>query len=781
MVLSTIREKKLPTAYSLTAYSRSFKILLAVLGLVALFTAGLAIRRVVLAAQYEQYGRPLPFDLESALEFRYVRMLFDTGRIPSLDQAVQVPEGVVVRETYTLGAEYVYALAARLFPRTMPLDERVRWIAAAWFCLGIPLISLWLWAWTRSVWAAGIAGAYYAVSLAAVMRSTGQGLHHENFALPLLIAHWALGAWANMIGKANIATSAQSAKWPLAAQGGDGEHRTKNEERRTKNAFFLVSLLSALMLACAVSAWDLIQYYVILWGIMSYVRFVAGKYFRDSRACLAWWLTLLALAGAGALNPYLRAHAFAGSYAMLLAYGVALGMGVEWVGRCMGIFRQLARHSFSDGGWRIRLRRTVLVGGALCAATVLMGWVRPSPRVARLPHEKVAPLRGQMNEMPEHNGTGRRRFWQTLVWALMALLPLIVGVLWIQTYGETYSHFLELLWAKLRFLNHKPADPALLNFDQRILWTAPLNSPTFFLTTNLFPVTLFLSLLAGAIAFFHARAHPDPEINQLLSYTVISLLAFVFFMRFHVFLILGFAALLGWLGYWVFVKRSLTRWLVLVLLLAGVGVEAAHVFDNPTRWGSVPGYVKEKLSLCRWLRSNTDGESVLANFGLSCFLLTYANSPIVLHPKFESPGIRDRVRTYGEALFKSNEEGFRAWMEPFGAPYYVYALGEFADIQPESQMRYCVNALNPPPSAAARLFEKRPEQGRYFRFLWGNEKYRVFRVITRADEFSAGRMAAEAAQALRQGRRPDAEYKATQALMYDPHNTNAMQVLLRLR
>ncbi|MBU4211900.1 MAG: C-mannosyltransferase dpy-19 family protein [Verrucomicrobia bacterium] len=653
--------------------TRYIKILLAVLGLVALFAAGLAIRRVVLSAQFEQYGRPLPFNLESALEFRYVRMLFETGHIPRLDKAVQVPEGVVVRETYTLGAEYVYAAAARLFPRTLPLDERVRWIAAAWFCLGIPLMSLWLWAWTRSAWAAGIAGAYYAVSLAAVMRSTGQELQHENFALPLLIGHWALGALANRV--------------------------------KGRAAFFIAALLSALMLACAMSAWDLIQYYVILWGIWSYVRFVAGKYFRDTKACLAWWLILLALAGAGVLNPYLRAHAFAGSFAMLLAYGVALGLGVE---RLFPLFRRSAR-------------------------------------------------------------------------LLIPLLPLIAGALWIQQYGETYSHFLELLWAKLRFLNHKPADPALLTFDQRILWTAPLNSATFLLTATLFPVTLWLSVLAGTIALFHTRAHPDPEINQLLSYTVISLLAFVFFMRFHVFLILGFAALLGWLGYWVSVKRSFTRWLILVLLLVGVGVEAAHVMNSPARWGSVPVYLNEKRELCRWLRSNTAGERVLANFGLSSFLLTYANCPIVLHPKFESPGIRERVRAYGEALFKSNEEGFRAWMEPFGVPYYVYALGEFADIQPESQMRYCVNALNPPPSAAARLFEKRPEQGRYFRFLWGNAKYRVFRVITRADELSAGRLAAEAMQALRQGRRPDAENKATQALMYDPQNTNAMQVLLRLR
>src|SRR5450759_4239904 len=103
---------------------RVLKILLAVLGLVALFAAGLAIRRVVLSAQFEQYGRPLPFNMESALEYRYVRMLFESGHIPRLDKAVQAPEGVVVRETYGLGAEYVYVAAARVFPRSMPLDDR---------------------------------------------------------------------------------------------------------------------------------------------------------------------------------------------------------------------------------------------------------------------------------------------------------------------------------------------------------------------------------------------------------------------------------------------------------------------------------------------------------------------------------------------------------------------------------------------------------------------------------------------------------------------------------
>lgn len=680
---------------------RVLKILLAVLGLFALFATGLAIRRVVLDAQFAQYGRPLPFNMESALEFRYVRMLFETGSIPLFDKAIQAPGGIVVRETYTLGAEYAYAAVARLFPKTMPLDERVRWIAAAWFCLGIPLLSLWLWGWTRSAWAAGIAGAYYAVALAAVIRSTGQELQHENFALPFLVAHWALGAWANRVGRTN-------------------------SKQQTSCAVFLgLTMLSAAMLACAVAFWDLVQYYVILWALGAYIRFVSGMYWRDARACLAWWLTMLALLGAGWLNPYLCAHAFNASFGMLLAYGVALGLAAGWLFHRMGMAKPAAP---------------------------------PSRSFAKR----------------------QRFFWGPLARALVALLPLVAGMLWIQAYGETYGHFMELLWAKIRFLNHKPVDPALLTFNQRILWTAPLNSATFLLTAILFPATLILSVLGGVIAIRHTRAYPDPEINQLLGYTAVSLLAFVFFAKFHVFLVLGFAALLGWLGFWASARRSLLRWMVLVLLLAGVGVEAGHVICHPARWGSVPVYLKEKQELCHWLRANTTGESVLANFGLSAFLLTYAHCPIVLHPKFESPQIRQRVRAYGEKLFKSDENSFRAWIEPFGAPYYVYALGEFADVQPESQMRYCVDALNPPPWAAARLFEKHPEQGRYFQFLWGNAKYRVFRVIMRADELCAGHLAAEAAQDLCRGRKADAENKATQALMYDPQNTNALQVLLRL-
>jgi len=107
-------------------------------------------------------------------------------------------------------------------------------------------------------------------------------------------------------------------------------------------------------------------------------------------------------------------------------------------------------------------------------------------------------------------------------------------------------------------------------------------------------------------------------------------------------------------------------------------------------------------------------------------------------------------------------------------------LGEFAAERPELQMRYCANALQPPADAAARLFEYRPDRGRYFQWLWGNAKYRVFRIIRRADELQAARYAEDADRDLSRGDLAGAESKASLALMYDPHANHAQKVLLHV-
>ncbi len=653
---------------------RNFLLLL--LGLAAVYSLGLGIRRAVLEAQFVKFGADLPFTLESALEFRYVRMVFDGAGLPRIDRKVQAPEGVNVRATYTIAAEYAYAWLARWLPARLSLTDRVRWISAGWFCLGIPFLCLWLWWWLRSGWAAALGGAYYAVGLAAVMRATGQELSHENFALPLLLAHLAAGALAAR----------------LAAPGA----------RRA------VAGLAALLLAAALCSWDLIQFYVVLWAAAHYCRMVGGRYFGNRHRAEQWGLIVLALLLAGIANPYLRAHAFWRAPALLLVCGMLPGVWAQARGRWPARSAQ---------AWALRLLPLALAGAGLALAGA---------------------------------------------------------------YGEAYTHFGELLWAKLRFLNQKPAEPALLTFAQRILWVPALNSVNWDLTRMMFPAIIPAVLGAIVLILFSTRPRSDPEIVHLLFYFIAAAAAFALFMRFHVFLALFAAALLGWLGGWCARQSGWLRAALLALLISVMAAEAAHTVGGAAQWGAAPAYLRQQRELTRWLRENITEDPVLANFGLSAWLLADGGFPIVLHPKFENAAIRRRVQTYGELLFKGRERDLRDWADGLGVQYYVYALGEFTDRRIDCQMRYFADALNPPAGAPARMFEYQHLQGRYFKFLWGNEKYRVFRMITGGAQRQADELAGQARDKLTHGAAAEAETLAQAALLHDPHNTNAAQILLRL-
>jgi hypothetical protein len=312
----------------------------------------------------------------------------------------------------------------------------------------------------------------------------------------------------------------------------------------------------------------------------------------------------------------------------------------------------------------------------------------------------------------------------------------------------------------------------------------------------LFPFSLPLFLVSAIIFLFNPRWRTDPEIIGLVFFSFISLMAFILFVRMHVFAAVGFAASIGLLGAWgMRQKKVWLRVLVAFLLLAGAAAEGANVLrGDPARWGGSQPYLKQRLELVEWLKANAPGQPavirhgrtklagwpVLANFGISAFVLAYADCPIILHPKFEFPDIRKRTQEYGEMLFKADEGRFRLWADRQGAAFYIYSLGEFADVRPEAQMRYFVDALNPPPEAPARLFEFSPLTSRWFVLLFQNLKYRVFRIITPADERTAGTKAEKAQLMIAKGLLSQAKLEAEHALLYDPGNKNAQEAILRI-
>ncbi|MBU0679776.1 MAG: C-mannosyltransferase dpy-19 family protein [Verrucomicrobia bacterium] len=634
------------------------KNILLIAGLLFLFALGVGIRVAVLEKQYEIVGDDLPFTMESALQFRMVEQVALVGGLPAVDKKVQYPDGIDVKSSYTVGAEYFYGTLSRLLPRFLSLEERIRWVECLWFCTGIIYIALWIGLWQKGIWAGTIAGLFYAVSLISVMRSTGQELSRENFALPFLLGHFALNA----------------AAW-----------RTRNVRGR-----LMATIGSAVFLGLALCSWDLIQFYVALWMLVSAVSLVRTSCDREWKQ--SWLLHWVILVVCGIVNPYLRAHGFLSSPVMLLSYGVAL---VLWSNRRGGV----------------------------------------------------------------------RHVWRS---AALIMFPVVVSFLLPSDYGSSYGHFAQLLTAKLRFVNQKPVDPSLLTFTQKIMWVPALHSSSWPLTWMLAPFILPLTLIAVCAAVYELKVRRQRELTRLTIFCVTSLIAFTLFVRFHVFLAIFASGLMGWLASWALDKRLLARIAVTGLLIAGVSGEAVHVVKQPEMWGRAGVYYAELDNLVEWLDDHVAPEPVLANFGVSGSILAYGRCPIVLHPKFENEEIRRRVEAYGEQLFKGSEKGFRDWADQFGARYYVYSMGEFAGRGEQEQMRYFVDALEPPETAPARLFEKRPQDGRYFRYLWGNRKYRVFKMLTISDEKLAQAYAREAEIFFERGDLAGAEEQASAALRIDP-------------
>ena len=651
------------------------------LALAAVFAAGLGVRRYILDVQREVAGVPLPFTLEGAIHFHRVQQALSSEGLPETDRNIEYPRGIRVRATDTVTDTYLVAALTHCFPAAVTLAERVRWIEGIWFCLGIPLLALWLRLLTRSWWAGLAAAALYAVMLSSVIRSTGQEISHENFALPLLIASLAAGAWA------------------LRAE--------------LRSTFLWRALLAAALLALAQMTWDLIQYFVFLQALALGGRILFGREPLPAReAELAWWQAL-ALALAGALNPYLRTHGYLYSLPLLILFGVLLA--------------HLARQRFQG----------------------------------------------------LETGTGGfSKVWKTrFILLLVALVPVVIGVLLARNYGSSYSHFGELLAAKIRFLNVKPEDPALLTFDQRILWVPALHSATWSLTNHLFPAIFAASLIA--LACVARRKNEDRNSNLMLPLVgaIVSFVAYWFFVRLHVFTALFFAALLGVWVAWALHRGALVRALVGVVVLLTLVAEAGHTVRRPEEQGRLGVRYRELNELTDWLHAHVAPAPVLANFGVSAAVLTYGGCPILLHPKFEAPQIRNRVRRCNEVLFKETEDKFRDWAELEGALYYVHELGEYSTLGVTQQMRYMVDALQPRTDTAAWLLDREPKLLRCFALVWSNAKFRVYRIIRSDDAQIAAEQAELAALALQRGNLERAECHAVEALARAPENRAAQATL----
>lgn len=665
------------------------RILLLVL-LTGLFVLALGIRRYVVTTQYVTIREAdVPFALESALQYRRVKMIHDSGHLPRIDEQIEAPKGVHPAEMYTVFVDHLQATLLRFAPDRVHPHVALRWIEAAVFSLGIPLLGLWGMLATGR-WSAGIVGAlFYAVAISSVQRSTGAELSTENTAFPFLIAHFLLNLKA-------LADPAR-ARWRWG---------------------------SAAALACAVSSWDLIQFYLLVWAGWGLYRVLRHQWTWDDPAARTWraeWIGLIAVA---LLVPYHRAHGFLFSPAAMAGL-VVCGL--------------------------LHVRRRGLVGWA----------ARPA------------------------------------LWIGGAVV-LAVGVAASGYYTGAYGHFLSLVWAKIVHLNVKPLDPSRLTFEQRVMWTPALHSPTILLTIELLLV-LLCATIPAVIALARWRSDRNPAYRQpVLIGFIASLAAFVFFVRFHVYVAL-FAAMAAAL-WWGRTRSGPGRaWWPLGLLSLALFLETVHTLRGPWQTLLVPApqlkealdgrppaalwlaregvYYQEQKELTAWLAKNASPAPVLAGFGVSGAIAAYGKCGIVLHPKFETPTVREKVRRYAQELFTGTIKSFRDWADTEGAVYYVHSLGAFATNEPTLQLRYMADAMKPPANAPVRDFEAGKDDGLYFRTVFSNRKYHVLRLLTRAEEIAAGVATRRARQALERGDLDTAEAEATVALQNNPAEPEAQKIL----
>ncbi|MFT5498285.1 MAG: hypothetical protein ACI9TH_003696 [Kiritimatiellia bacterium] len=388
---------------------------------------------------------------------------------------------------------------------------------------------------------------------------------------------------------------------------------------------------------------------------------------------------------------------------------------------------------------------------------------------------------------------------------LRGALPLLVLLGFViagALYNETYGHFGELLKAKVVHMNIKPQSPELLTFNQRIMWTPALHSANWQLTKQTFPGTLILTAVGMVVLVISHSKKSDFTLLHPIFYCLACLATYFLFFRFHVFLIIAMAVIIG--GWTAFACKS-QDWKFLIsvmVILTGLGVETYNTGVNPGRWGRFGNYkVQERYTfineLTGWLKDHAAGEPVLANFGIGGPILAYAGCPIILHPKFEGQEIRTRVEEYGETLFKGSEEKFKSWADRYGARYLVFSPGEFYEKQIDQQMRYMVNAIHPSPESAAFKLQKKTLEEflvakgmerklprdflRYFKYEWGNGKYAVYRIVTDDDQELARQHGALALKHLQHGDLESARKRALSAIQHDFLDGEAYWVLEKVQ
>ncbi len=352
-------------------------------------------------------------------------------------------------------------------------------------------------------------------------------------------------------------------------------------------------------------------------------------------------------------------------------------------------------------------------------------------------------------------------------------------------YTANYSHFNELIKAKIAFCNIKPDDPEKLNFTARFLWTPSLHSATMAQTKLLFPAALWIIGIAFTLGlcFKNTRNRLKTGLSRSLLplwLTAIYFLIYIFMVRFSVFCGLFSAVALPLILYDLYRKKTRRSLRIILILTALLVIYLEAEATSKQRRNYPKNFLRETSDLVKWFRqANIQGHTVLSEMTLSPVLKAYCGANIVVQPKFELPASRKIAEDYINLLYHGNERQFARFCKDYAVEYVVFNRNScFEPLHPYSY-RYIAAAKQVNVKSTVFLMDARPREMQYFYEITPPGevnslaiKYRVFKFISPDNKIKALETAQLAWQCYKERNMPLAEKLAEAAFLTDPQSQN---------
>ena len=272
-----------------------------------------------------------------------------------------------------------------------------------------------------------------------------------------------------------------------------------------------------------------------------------------------------------------------------------------------------------------------------------------------------------------------KRYWRILSVIALAIWSWVVTI--ISPFAGNYSHFAELLQAKLKYGNILPADPAVLNFNIRYLWTPELHSATWKMTRMLFPGVIVCFIMLWIIYLIRniilrktnrltlAEKVWSWELTNSVSMTIIAAAMYVYMARFRDIAVL-FAVFAIALFSAVVIRRSRSKvWhCIIVLILAGTAAVEWHNSRHLKR--GYPQGLPQTAELVKYLRKyDLAGKLFLSDMQTSTLLKGYTDASILIQAKYELPEVRNLTEEFIMTFFNEKTVKFAQFCKKHNVDY----------------------------------------------------------------------------------------------------------------